>query len=82
MKWAILIFAALVLIGCGDSPEEGNKTALKIEAKIHELCGTTESREAGGPRTITPIDLDGESGPSGYLVTCVTGRVAYVEATE
>ena len=82
MKLVAIIAAAAVTIGCGDTPEEGGKTALKIEAKIHELCGTTETREAGGPRTITPIDLDGTDGPSGYLVTCVNGRVAYVEATE
>lgn len=71
---------AVVVAGCGDDVQNGRATAERIAGAITQACGTTEAREAGGPRTITPIDLDGSDGPTGYLVTCVNGRTSYVEA--
>lgn len=75
-----VLVAVCLLAGC-DNPEEGRKTAGKIEQTIQEVCGTTEHEGSGGPRTVTPIDLDGSGGPSGFLVTCLNGKVEYVEAT-
>lgn len=76
-----VLVLCVTFTGC-DNPKEGRKTAHRIEVAIGKVCGVTEGREAGGPRTITPIDLDGSDGPSGFLVTCLNGRVEYVEATE
>lgn len=72
--------AAVGLTACGDSPENGRATAIKISNSIVKVCGAQEGSGNVGPRTITPIDLDGTDGPTGYLVTCVNGKTDYVEA--
>ncbi len=71
----------LALAGC-DSESDGRATAAAIAQRISEVCGVAEGREAGGPRTVTPIDLDGQDGPTGYLVTCVNGKTSYVTAVK
>ena len=85
MKKFLLIPAAagvLLVSGCGGSTENGSATAHRISQSIIAVCGTSEGNGNVGPRTITPIDLDGESGPTGYLVTCVNGKTDYVEAVK
>lgn len=76
-----MLAAAVLLAGCDDT-QEGRETASRVAAAIKRVCSPSpELRgEASGPRTITPIDLDGSSGPSGFLVTCINGRVEYVRA--
>lgn len=79
------VFLIATVGGC-DTQENGKATANSIASSITKVCGVTENspvaKEATGPRTVTPIDLDGSSGPSGFLVTCINGRTAYVKATK
>lgn len=79
---AMVLGAAVALSGCGDDAKHGRETAGRIAAAIQRVCGVSESNGNVGPRTITPIDLDGKDGPSGYLVTCVNGRTQYVAASK
>lgn len=78
---AALALAAALLAGCDDA-DNGRKQADRITRAIHDACGVNEGGDHGGVRTVTPIDLDGSDGPSGFLVSCISGQVVYVEAVE
>lgn len=83
MRKLLILSSCAIAVGlsaCGDTAENGHVTAERIAASIARVCGAAESNGNVGPRTITPIDLDGEDGPSGYLVTCVNGKTDYVES--
>ena len=76
----LLPLAVFLVSACGDNPGNGRKTAERISQSIVRVCGAAEGSGNVGPRTITPMDLDGTDGPTGYLVTCVNGKTDYVEA--